>query len=156
MSSEDKHTVIASPEFLKRIVLAYEPILPNDSWYSIAGVVFSALNLPEDVARVGEFVTTEHNNNGGERSLPQKKDEGASLRIRKMKEALLKSMVVVGLPKVGTACISQQLALILTMHAIRQSIQFLLFMRFLKARCCLAEIPGPHGLGTLTNSLFKH
>jgi len=63
--------------------------LPRGSWYFVAGVALSALNRPDEVPRVLQA------------ALEGEGEHAARLRVaRRMREGLVKSAAVVGLPKV--------------------------------------------------------
>jgi hypothetical protein len=62
--------------------------LPADTWYFIAAVALSTLNRPEEIADVFQFAISE------------KKHEEQVRIARRIREALIKSAPVVGLPKV--------------------------------------------------------
>lgn len=67
--------------------------LPRGSWYFVAGVTLSALNRPDEVPRVLQV------------ALQDEDGHAARLRVaRRMREGLVKSMAVVGLPKVRASC----------------------------------------------------
>ncbi|KAL7273575.1 hypothetical protein RUND412_003552 [Rhizina undulata] len=102
---------LATPVLLRS--LHANPALPKNTWYFLASVTLSILNRPDDVGRTwsyalencarrdsasAEFVRWEL-----ERGLKFKRDyeeEETALRISfRMREALLKSAVVGGLPK---------------------------------------------------------
>jgi hypothetical protein len=68
--------------------------LPADTWYFIAAVALSALNRPEEIADVLHFAIT------------KKKHEEQFAIARRIREALIKSAPVVGLPKV---CLSRHI-----------------------------------------------
>ena len=73
------------------------PQLPRHSWYFISGVTLSALNRPEEIATVyshaiGEGVDEPQNQ--------PSQDERLEIS-RKLREALVKSSAICGLPKVG-------------------------------------------------------
>ncbi len=77
------------------------PLLPRHSWYFVSGVTLSALNRPEDISAVYKLAIEK--GAGTSDSVPSHIEK---LEIsRKMREALIKSAAVCGLPKVGmTKC----------------------------------------------------
>ena len=77
--------------------LNHDPKLPRDSWYFVAAVAFAALNRPDvipDLLKVA-IEKRERNSDG----------EGITV-VRRLREALLKSAAVIGLPKVRSFLIT--------------------------------------------------
>lgn len=78
--------------------LRSHPGLPRHTWYFVAGVTLSTLNRPEEIGSVFKFALEKgvHPEDDG-----PIKDEKEKLRIaRRMREALVKSSAIIGLPKV--------------------------------------------------------
>lgn len=86
---------IVTPTLLEAI--RSQPHLPSHSWYIVSGVTLSALNRPEEISKVFEYALEQD-------VLPLDKGvptHTAQLEIvRKLREGLLKSSAVVGIPKV--------------------------------------------------------
>lgn len=77
---------IATNDFLDQLCSTEE--LPEDTWYFIAAVALSTLNKPGEIADILQFAIAGH-----------KHDEQVRIASR-IREALIKSAPVVGLPKV--------------------------------------------------------
>jgi len=76
--------------------LRSHPQLPHHTWYFIAGATLSALNRPDEIPKVFQYVL-EKGVAGTEEAKP---DQDEQLKIaRKMREALVKGAPIVGLPK---------------------------------------------------------
>ncbi|KAF2089241.1 hypothetical protein K490DRAFT_72056 [Saccharata proteae CBS 121410] len=83
---------VLTPTLLR--TLRTHPNLPQHTWYFVAGVTLSALNRPDEVPRILTHAL-EHD---APPSNAQSSDE--QLRIaRRMREGLVKSAAVIGLPK---------------------------------------------------------
>jgi len=89
---------ILTPTLIKRI--SSQPNLPANVWYYVAGVTLSSINRPDEIAKVFQHAIGKSVND----------PSGAApshtelLQIaRRMREALVKSGAIVGLPKVVTA-----------------------------------------------------
>jgi hypothetical protein len=78
---------LATGDFLTQFSGARD--LPPDTWYFIAAVVLSSLNRPGEIADVLQFAIAEN------------EDEEQCRIARRIREALIKSAPVVGLPKVS-------------------------------------------------------
>ena len=73
------------------------PLLPRHTWYFVSGVALSALNRPEEIRAVYT-----HALERGASSSDTVPSHDEKLEIsRKMREALIKSAAICGLPKVG-------------------------------------------------------
>ncbi len=73
------------------------PQLPRRSWYFIIGVTLSALNRPGEIPGVYTHAIEK-----GMDEIPSPSSHDEKLEIsRKMREALIKSSAICGLPKVG-------------------------------------------------------
>ena len=73
-----------------------QPQLPAHSWYFIAGVTLSVLNRPDEIATVFK-----HAIERGPGSLDMTPDHEEKVQItRKLREALVKTAPIGGLPKV--------------------------------------------------------
>lgn len=84
-----KTSSIISAEFLDE--LQSNKSLPKDTWYFIAAATLCILNRPDDVASVFK------------RAVDDSTDRDEQLRIaRRIREALIKSSAVGGLPKVSS------------------------------------------------------
>lgn len=77
---------IASPEFLS--ILASAKDLPPDVWYLITAVTLSSLNRPEEITDALRL------------AISGKTHQEQTCIARRIREALIKSAPVVGLPKV--------------------------------------------------------
>lgn len=77
--------------------LRKHPVLPRHTWYFVSGVTLSALNRPEEISTVYK-----HAIERGVGSYDTVPSHDEKLEIsRKMREALIKSAAICGLPKVG-------------------------------------------------------
>ena len=88
---------IATPEFLSRIKALYPTNSPNslrNPWFFVAAVVFSASNLPEAVPLVYQYALKSGLDS------PVNDDATTLLLVRKVKDALFKSGLLSGYPKV--------------------------------------------------------
>lgn len=73
------------------------PRLPHHTWYYVTGVTLSALNRPEEIPNVLSYALK--NGVGAEDKTPLA--EAEQLKVaRRMREGLVKSAAVIGLPKV--------------------------------------------------------
>ena len=73
------------------------PQLPQRSWYFISSVTLSALNRPEEIATLYTHAIEK-----GVGKIQNQPGEDEKLQIsRKLREALVKSSAICGLPKVG-------------------------------------------------------
>lgn len=92
--------MIITPELLDTV--RSQPNLPADVWYLIVATALCVLNRPEEISAVfthavGKGHGSSGFQNGAEVAEPEQ------LRIaRRMREALLKTSAIGGLPKVGT------------------------------------------------------
>ncbi len=74
------------------------PHLPRHTWYYITATALTALNRPDEIPKVYK-----HALDHGPDGVDATPDHGEQLTIsRRMREALLKTAAVVGLPKVNT------------------------------------------------------
>lgn len=73
------------------------PLLPRHTWYFVSGVTLSALNRPEEIPAV--YMHAIERGVGSTDTVPNH-DERLEIS-RKMREALIKSAAICGLPKVG-------------------------------------------------------
>jgi len=100
---------IATFPFLKS--LHHHPNLPKHTFYFIASVAFSIINRPEEIPRVWEYTIQEAAVPGSEReeyvareligaATPHGNRESALTIHQKLREAILKSVAIGGLPKV--------------------------------------------------------
>ena len=99
--SEDVETVtitpIMTPAFISAIRL--QPSLPRNVWPLIAATTLSVLNRPDEIPRVYTHAI-EH----GQGPTDAKPEEEEQLAIsRRMREALVKSGAIGGMPKVTNA-----------------------------------------------------
>ena len=90
------------PRILSLALLSFlrgHPSLPPHSWYFIAGVTLSVINRPDEIPIIFQHALVK----GGGRE-GTKPDHAEQLTIaRKMREGLVKSAVIGGLPKVVEA-----------------------------------------------------
>lgn len=90
----------ALPQVFSPALLSYvrsHPQLPTHSWYFIAGVTLSVLNRPDEIPVV--FQQALERGGGTEDTIPEHSEQ---LTIaRRMREGLVKSAAIGGLPKVG-------------------------------------------------------
>ncbi|KAK3081297.1 hypothetical protein LTS18_008236 [Coniosporium uncinatum] len=85
---------ILTPTLIKRI--SSQPNLPANVWYYVAGVTLSSINRPDEIAKVFQHAI-EKSVNDPSGAAPSHTE---SLQIaRRMREALVKSGAIVGLPK---------------------------------------------------------
>jgi len=87
---------IINPSYLAS--LRSHPGLPRHTWYFIAGVTLSTLNRPDEIGTVFKYALERgvHPEDDG-----PIRDEAEKLKIaRRMREALVKSSAIIGLPKV--------------------------------------------------------
>jgi hypothetical protein len=85
-------TSIVTPALVN--ALRNQTSLPKESWYFIAGVTLSTLNRPDDVGKIFQAAVEGPKAQGQAEQL---------LIVRKMREALVKSAAIGGLPKVDSA-----------------------------------------------------
>ena len=88
---------ILNPSYLAS--LRSHPGLPRHTWYFIAGVTLSTLNRPDEIGTVFKYALERgvHPEDDG-----PIRDEAEKLKIaRRMREALVKSSAIIGLPKVS-------------------------------------------------------
>ncbi|KAI9724584.1 MAG: hypothetical protein M1828_003607 [Chrysothrix sp. TS-e1954] len=78
--------------------------LPRDSWYFVAGVTLSALNLPHELPRLLTYALND-DSAPPQQKAPQSHDERLRL-ARRLREGLIKSAAIVGLPKTINALMS--------------------------------------------------
>lgn len=85
--------LIATPEFLSHLQSLYPPQASavQNPWYIAAAVAFGASNVPEAVPLVFQH------------ALKEVRSEDKILLVRKTKDALFKSGVICGYPKVSTS-----------------------------------------------------
>ena len=95
----------ALPAVITPTVLASirrQPNLPRHTWYYIAATALTVLNRPDEIAKVYKHALDQ-----GPDHVDQAPDQNEQLRIsRRMREALVKTAAIGGLPKVNTACSS--------------------------------------------------
>lgn len=97
---------IATPEFLSRLKAIYPTNTPNslrNPWFFVAAVAFSASNLPEAVPLVYQHAlqsVTSPDSHVGD-------DATTLLLVRKVKDALFKSGLLSGYPKVSQQGLSR-------------------------------------------------
>lgn len=88
------------PKVLSPALLSYlqsHPHLPSSTWYFIAGVTLSVINRPDEIPTVFKYALDK----GGGR-IPTKPSHDEQLKIaRQMREALVKTAPIGGLPKVN-------------------------------------------------------
>jgi len=77
--------------------LRTHPRLPRNSWYFITAVTLSILNRPDSIPHVFRYVLERGVGPGEENPLGE--EDGLHV-VRRMRESLIKSSAVVGLPKV--------------------------------------------------------
>ncbi|KAI0168120.1 AhpD-like protein [Pestalotiopsis sp. NC0098] len=82
--------------------LRNHPVLPQHSWYIIAASALTILNRPDEIAKVYSFAI-EHGSHGAE-AAPSPEDRLAI--SRRIREALIKTSAVGGLPKTINALLS--------------------------------------------------
>lgn len=76
------------------------PRLPHHTWYYITGATLSALNRPEEIPSVLSYALK--NGVGPEDETPPAEKEQLKI-ARRMREGLVKSAAVIGLPKVNSS-----------------------------------------------------
>ncbi|KAI9678829.1 MAG: hypothetical protein M1817_005889 [Caeruleum heppii] len=85
------------------------PHLPQNTWYFIAGVTLSVLNRPEEIPKV--FGSVLENGVGREGTIGRKPGYDEQIRwARRMREALVKSAPIAGLPKTINALLALKTA----------------------------------------------
>lgn len=92
----------ALPRILSPALLGFlrcHPSLPAHSWYLIAGVTLSVINRPDEIPIVFQYALEKGGGNEGKR--PEQAEQLAI--ARKMREGLVKSAAIGGLPKVVEA-----------------------------------------------------
>lgn len=91
---------VLTPSLLSSI--RAHPHLPQHTWYFIAGVTLSVLNRPDEIPKVFSYALEHGVDAAYDKELGQKELAHAEqLRIaRKLRESLVKSAAIVGLPKV--------------------------------------------------------
>ena len=98
---------LLTPPFLTS--LRTQPHLPRHTWYFVAGVTLSALNLPQELPALfryalehcdGASVQTSGGVVGEEKVRAKGEMEERLYVARRMRDALVKSAAIVGLPKV--------------------------------------------------------
>ena len=91
---------VLNPSHITR--LRTNPRIPPNCWYYVACVTLSALNRPYEIPRVFraavDDVSERHGDDGGAR-VSRERQRAAD----RMREGLVRSAAVVGLPKVGLA-----------------------------------------------------
>lgn len=113
------------PRILSPALLSYlrgHPQLPSQSWYFIAGVTLSILNRPDEISLV--FQHALEKGSGIEETKPEHAEQ---LSIaRRMREGLVKSAAIGGLPKVrnsrsiGSGMLKGQARLIVLFNQVNQ------------------------------------
>lgn len=74
-----------------------QPRLPSHTWYFIASVTLSVINRPDEIPKVFNYAL-EHDVNTSDTAKPNHDEQ---LKVaRKLREGLVKSAAVIGLPKV--------------------------------------------------------
>jgi len=93
---------VVTPSFLSSI--RGHPQLPRQSWYFIAGVTLSVLNRPDEIPKLFTFAL----DNGVDPATNARLAHTEQLQVaRRLREGLVKSAAIVGLPKVcrkGITC----------------------------------------------------
>jgi len=88
-----------------------QPRLPNHTWYFIASVTLSVINRPDEIPKVFNYAL-EHGVDPLDNAKPNHDEQ---LKVaRKLREGLVKSAAVIGLPKVciwmaGSLLVQKQL-----------------------------------------------
>jgi hypothetical protein len=101
MASFPPPAPIITPTFLD--ILRAQPHLPPHAWYIVAATTASTLSRPNEVATV--FTHAIHTGAG---PVPSKPSESEQLLIaRKLREALIKAVIVAGMPKVESPNVKQ-------------------------------------------------
>ena len=91
---------IATPELLSRLKVLYPTNTPNslrNPWFFVTAVAFSASNLPEAVPLVYQHAFKSMSSLDS----PVSDDATTLLLVRKVKDALFKSGLLSGYPKVS-------------------------------------------------------
>ena len=89
--------LVLTPQFLNH--LKTHKALPQNSWYFIAGVTLSALNLSHEIPKI---LTHALEDGPGPPDKPASGSKDDQRYIaRRLREGLIKSAAVVGLPKVS-------------------------------------------------------
>jgi len=91
---------LISPAFLSSI--RAHPHLPHHTWYFITGATLSALNRPDEIPHVFKYAIEK---GPGALDSAQGHDEQLTM-ARKMREALVKTAAIVGLPKTINALLA--------------------------------------------------
>lgn len=76
------------------------PRLPHHCWYYVVGVTLSTINRPEEIPKVLSYAL-EHGVGPEGKDRPVTEHEERLNIARRMREGLVKSAAVVGLPKVS-------------------------------------------------------
>lgn len=84
-----------TPTLLEQI--CSQPNLPSNVWYFIAGVTLSSLNRPDEIPKVLQHAIERGVDGVGNTPLSHVEQLQT---VRRMREALVKSAAIVGLPKV--------------------------------------------------------
>lgn len=94
-------TIVATYEFLSRLKGLYptRSQSPKNPWYYVAAVAFSASNLPEAVPLVYQYALNDLQQTPSEPAIAHQE---SLLLVRKIKDALFKSGMLSGYPKVHT------------------------------------------------------
>ena|ERR1700691_6200621 len=97
-------TDIATPEFLSNLKALYpaQSSTLKNPWFLVAAVAFSASNLPEAVPLVFKHALNDLVSQPSAAG-----DESTLLLVRKLKDALFKSGVLCGYPKVDSFAFSR-------------------------------------------------
>lgn len=95
---------IATPSLLASI--RARPSLPPNVWYFVAGVTFSILNRPDEIPRVFHFAIDKDTNCNSSDSGNEEKHEQRLLVARRLREALIKTAPIGGLPKTINALLA--------------------------------------------------
>ncbi|ETS80040.1 hypothetical protein PFICI_07569 [Pestalotiopsis fici W106-1] len=93
-------SAVMTPAILS--ALRNHPVLPQHSWYIVAASALTILNRPDEIAKVYSFAL-EHGSHGAEVKPSHEDKLAISRRIR---EALIKTSAVGGLPKTINALLS--------------------------------------------------
>ncbi|EON63315.1 hypothetical protein W97_02542 [Coniosporium apollinis CBS 100218] len=107
---------VLTPSLLSSI--RAHPHLPQHTWYFIAGVTLSVLNRPDEIPKVFSYALEHGVDAAHDKELGQKELAHAEqLRIaRKLRESLVKSAAIVGLPKTINALLSLKSATPPSLH----------------------------------------
>ncbi|KAF3760140.1 hypothetical protein M406DRAFT_343296 [Cryphonectria parasitica EP155] len=91
-------TAIVTPKLLDS--LRAQPDLPDDVWYLVIATALCVLNRPEEIRTVYTHAVGAGHGNAGQQNGTVIPDDEEQLRIaRRMREALLKTSAIAGLPK---------------------------------------------------------